>query len=751
MAFYIFFVGLFFGLLQSAQYFLVQAYVSASFLGYFCVLFAWFGGIIVALVSKKTLSVRVSFILSAVLYGLLWFLLSSDQLHEQHLGLILGLIAGQTYGLGVFLKRTVFQVQAHRLLFHENNGFIAGLILGLSAFLFLGHGFLLTLPLLGILIAFAPVEKQEEPSLKEGIKSIFTKNSFLLFLCGMNSVLLQYLVTRQFALILSANEISILMVGAAYLSGYSIGYWLAPHVSPAHCRVLVILFFISHLFLILFTPVIAGMLVLHQLGWAALAGLMISLAALTSLVYSIFLPVLIQKNGPQSLASHYAADLAGAMTAGLILFFGYRHIEHTLLVLYLGLFLILIGLVWESSRGQILVLSSCVAVFVLAVLWHQELIVASRSDYYQLQRYTYPELLYSKNSFYHAVDVLDTYAEPEKIHPKKRVSFINGVRYFEAAYHSNGYLIPDSSGLGEFTYFLAELPAKYLSQKLGRPLRVLIMGGGSLSTMGRVSPYASKVTLVEIDPAVIESSKLYWKTLNRWDEINNAEIILGDAKHYLKRSSEQFDLIINDVSAPYYLGSMLMHSRELYELVLLRLSPEGVFSESTQTKLEHEDPNSMSMRILKGVADVFPHYAVVSGAKKPRGRHGYVYARLHNPMDVENLKAVIGQDGKDNGAEFFVKNSRELNSIAGARPYQIGDMASLITNNVRRISSRLKLEGRGPGSGREKSRKAYQAMKFILPEVLLRVLLSRWTWLLAGFLIAAGTLSVSRKRDQQNG
>ena len=61
--------------------------------------------------------------------------------------------------------------------------------------------------------------------------------------------------------------------------------------------------------------------------------------------------------------------------------------------------------------------------------------------------------------------------------------------------------------------------------------------------------------MVEIVPAIIESSRQCWSEINKYDQLKNYEIIIDDAKKYWKASDEKFDSIIMDISAPYYLGS----------------------------------------------------------------------------------------------------------------------------------------------------------------------------------------------------
>ncbi len=287
------------------------------------------------------------------------------------------------------------------------------------------------------------------------------------------------------------------------------------------------------------------------------------------------------------------------------------------------------------------------------------------------------------------MEVIDSFRDGAQTRPEARTSFLNGVRYFRYFYDDQGTFAREA-GLSEFTYFLAALPAQYLYQERGRKLRVLVLGGGSLHTLSRVHPYSRKTTLVEVDALVVESAKACWSEINRYDEIDNYEIVVDDAKHYLKTIDEQFDLIINDISAPYYLGTALCHGREFYELVKSRLKPEGIFAESTQGRPKSKLFDSQGMKILRGVADVFPHYRVVDGARSPRSPRGYVYASEGFDFSTSRLTDLMKKDGMYPGTSTYWEGSSHYR-LHKVTPYSLANMETLLTGNVWRLKGRLGL------------------------------------------------------------
>jgi spermidine synthase len=637
--------------------------------------------------------------------------------------------------VGVLLKEFSVKTSAKQLFFHENNGFVLGLLLGLllftqwgsfslqfsplwlllavtlayyhktlAALLTLSAGALASLAV-GTLIAQAALmallliatflacfhrsRAGLAASPTAGAEVTPTAARCVLFICGLNAILLQYFITREFSNILSANELTILVVAVTYMLGFSFGYIAAPAHLHGSWRWAIFATFFVHLLVVGFSKLAVGYLIANGYGGMAVLGLLAVNALLTSSFYAMFLPHLLRDAARVPLATGYSLDLCGAMTATALLVLCMQWAQVWLWVLYFVLLLALIVLV--VPRKHVIVPGVVIALFALGVYLAFQPQLGKRvlEDYYQTRNYENPSVVFSGNSVYHSVDVIDTHTDAARTRKRSRIALINGIRYFQADYDDRGTLIQDSSSLGEFTYFLAELPAQYAAQAFGHKLRVLILGGGSLSTVQRVSPFADKITVVEIDPLVVESARAAWQSLTRLDELTNFEIVVDDAKRYLRTSKETFDLIINDVSAPYYLGTMLMHSVELYELAKARLKPEGIFAESTQGRPDPRRPRGIGMKILKGVTEVFKNYRVIDARESPRGARGYVFASQGTDFQTGGLVTLMKQDNKYEGISIYAEGSARFASLDRVDAYSLRHMESLLADNLNRLSNRL--------------------------------------------------------------
>ena len=318
----------------------------------------------------------------------------------------------------------------------------------------------------------------------------------------------------------------------------------------------------------------------------------------------------------------------------------------------------------------------------------KEITTAGTIDYYQSLGYSNPKILFSDNSFYHSVDVIQTYYDRFQKIKQSKISFLNGQKYFVYDYPFPGISTEETS-LSEFTYFLANLPAHYKFKQDGKKQRILILGGGSLYSINRVAPYSVKTTVVEIDPKVIESSKKCWSEINQYNRLQNYEIIIDDAKRYLKTTNEHFDLIIMDISAPYYLGSALLHNIEFFELVKSKLKPGGIFSESTQGRPDPHFPSSTAMKILKAVHEVFPNYFVIDCKMAPRGKRGFIMASDNNsPIIMKDVFKLLKQDRKLAGTSLYKKNDVDMN-LSHVKPLSLYSMENLWNGNLKRIKTRL--------------------------------------------------------------
>lgn len=187
-----------------------------------------------------------------------------------------------------------------------------------------------------------------------------------------------------------------------------------------------------------------------------------------------------------------------------------------------------------------------------APLWHAEEIVPGWT-----QAFAVSSRVYSGRTAYQKVEVLDTevFGRCLVLDDKVQSSTSDEFVYHEALVHPALLFHPD-------------------------PRAVLIAGGGEGVTLREVLRHRSvtRAVMLDIDQEVVELCQRYLPMMHQGSfEDPRAHVVISDAWQYLESTSEQFDVVVLDLTDPLPEGpARLLYSREFYELVRARLSPGGV-------------------------------------------------------------------------------------------------------------------------------------------------------------------------------
>ena len=167
--------------------------------------------------------------------------------------------------------------------------------------------------------------------------------------------------------------------------------------------------------------------------------------------------------------------------------------------------------------------------------------------------------------------------------------------------------------------------------------RVLMLGlgAGSIAVyLQRFVPDAA-IDVVELDPGVIEVAKKYFGLR----ETPNFHLIEGDARMFLNRHPEPYDLILVDAFTGSYIPFHLM-TKEFYQLVRNRLSPHGVAAFNFLPAKEVFESN------VRTVSLAFDHNIDLfhSGVRDIEEANVIVIGRCEPSSDAETLqKAAAAQ------------------------------------------------------------------------------------------------------------
>lgn len=238
-----------------------------------------------------------------------------------------------------------------------------------------------------------------------------------------------------------------------------------------------------------------------------------------------------------------------------------------------------------------------------------------------------------------------------------KISFVNG----------RDEVLTDEASMLAFR-LLGHLPA--LLQPEARNALVLSFGNGiatgTLDTHG-----IPVIDAVDLSPEMIEAGRLFTEENYNVLDSPRLRLYVEDARNFLLRTDERYDIISADATHPSNASSWALFTREFYELVQRRLTPDGVFMQWVPSHgLQEADYRA----VLRTAWSVFPHTTLWSTG----GTHSYIVATAER-LTEESLAATVAQAGEnrivryDLGppsfiARYLAMSGEELASYVGAGP-----------------------------------------------------------------------------------
>lgn len=144
-----------------------------------------------------------------------------------------------------------------------------------------------------------------------------------------------------------------------------------------------------------------------------------------------------------------------------------------------------------------------------------------------------------------------------------------------------------------------------------KPKKVLIIGGGDGGALHRVLMHkVANVTLVDIDPKVIEVSQKYLSTVSG-DSFADPRVSLRfeDGAEFIKNTTEKFDIILTDRGDP--IGPVQsLFEKEYYENCKNHLNESGILVSLTGVPFMQSAELTESVKILKSIFKINECYLV---------------------------------------------------------------------------------------------------------------------------------------------
>jgi len=161
---------------------------------------------------------------------------------------------------------------------------------------------------------------------------------------------------------------------------------------------------------------------------------------------------------------------------------------------------------------------------------------------------------------------------------------------------------PDASTGGDIgtQVFLGHVPMLWAPPHA----RVCVIGQGSGVTARAVLAHdPERLTVVEIEPAVIQASHWFDAYTDTVLADPRVELILEDGRQHLLHSGRHYDVIVSEPSNPWIAGVNNLFTTDFYRRVRSDLNPGGVFCQWVQF---YELSQTAQSSLLRSFAQVFP-------------------------------------------------------------------------------------------------------------------------------------------------
>jgi len=179
------------------------------------------------------------------------------------------------------------------------------------------------------------------------------------------------------------------------------------------------------------------------------------------------------------------------------------------------------------------------------------------------------------------------------------------------------------TGLGPATKMMAHLPLAYLPRQ---PQSALVICFGMGTTHRAVLSWGIRSTAVELVPSVPRIFPYFYANGAQLLQSPLSQVVIDDGRHYLERSSDQYDVITIDPPPPVEAaGSSLLYSKEFYELAKRHLRGGGILQQWFPQG--SPDPTTL-VSVAKALRDSFPYIRVFHTA----GGWGHHFLASTSPL-----------------------------------------------------------------------------------------------------------------------
>jgi spermidine synthase len=136
---------------------------------------------------------------------------------------------------------------------------------------------------------------------------------------------------------------------------------------------------------------------------------------------------------------------------------------------------------------------------------------------------------------------------------------------------------------------------------------IIGQGSGMSSHLLLGSPNIRQLVTIEIEPQMIEGSRVFYPANRRAFDDTRSHIVIDDAKSYFASEQRRYDLIVSEPSNPWVSGVSGLFTAEFYGRVRRYLSDDGVFGQWLHV---YELDDGLVLSVLAALHQNFRAYEV---------------------------------------------------------------------------------------------------------------------------------------------
>ena len=168
-----------------------------------------------------------------------------------------------------------------------------------------------------------------------------------------------------------------------------------------------------------------------------------------------------------------------------------------------------------------------------------------------------------------------------------------------------------------------------------------VIGWGCGVSTGVVTQFPVKsITAVELEPAVVEASKLFHHVNHAPERDRRLTIEFNDGRNFLLATKEKYDILVSEPSNPWQAGVCNLFTKEYFQICHKRLNPGGVLSIWLQTV---EVPPKNIKGVVRAFTDEFKHAIIM---RVTAGNIILLGSDEPLPLNVQKIDEVLANDRK---------------------------------------------------------------------------------------------------------